>query len=243
MSQLGQDVLKNQIDNYLLEINKCSAREQAERLYAIIGIKGNYEEIKSYKRPLYLDVKAFITQYLKAFETEDYGYDIPNNEKLLKAISTLPDKEQLAMCRFANKSYEDYGYDSAFLDVRMNKLKMQMACDEHRYLLYLLRWSGSNLKTLFASYSIFILVVFIVLLPAPFEWMGILKTIPQDFVTNPLINHLINTLAIVSGGDFAPEVAPNGLIGMLLIILGKIVFYLLIGNFIVKKITDFFSFE
>lgn len=243
MSQIDQSILKTEIDNCYLNIEMRTAREQADMLYAIIGIKDNYKVFSSYKKPLYLDVKTFITEYLKAFMTEDYGYDIPNNEKLLNAINSLPYKEQIAMCRFARKSYEEYGYDTAFLDTKINDLQMRVARDEHQYLLYLLKWSGSNVKTLLISYALFVFVVYVVLLPSPFAWMGVLHVEITEFVANPIVNHLINTLAVVSGSDFAPMVFPNSLLGMLLIIFGKIMFYLLIVNFVVKKITDLFSFE
>ena len=110
MPQPNQNTFKEQIDKYYQSINDgCSARERAERLFAVIGIKQQNRNLESYHQPQYIDVKQFITQYLKSFDTEDYGYDIPNNDKLLKALQSLPLKEQLAMCRYANKLYEDYG--------------------------------------------------------------------------------------------------------------------------------------
>lgn len=243
MKQMDQNVLCCKIDEYLDKYNECSEREKAERLFAIIGIKGNNEIVHSYKSPLYLDVKSFVVHYIKAFETEDYGYDIPNNEKLLNAISFLSDNEQLAMCRFARKTYDENGYDTSFLDKRINEIKMRIALDKHNYFLFILRWSGSNLKTLLLSYLFFIAVVFIVFLPAPYNWMALFQIDLYEYVGNSFINHLLNTLAIVSGADSAPQIIPSGLVGMILLILGKILFYLLIGNFIIKKIADFFSFE
>lgn len=242
MSQLIE-IAKEQLGSYYSKLKSCSARERAEMLYAVIGIKRRYKELEKYERPLYLDVKQFITSHLDSFHTEDYGYDIPNNEKVIEAINSLPLNEQLAMCRYADKLYDGYSYDTSFLDKRINKLRMCLAWKEHRYLSFLLRLSAHNIWSLLASYLLFLIIVYLILLPAPFEWMGVLQIDLYDFGLSPFKNQVMNTLALITGGEFAPRIIPYGLRGMLLIILGNITFYLLIGNFVVKKLMDFFSFE
>lgn len=241
---IQEETFKRQLDSYYDSITEDStAREKAEKSYAIIGIKGKNAYLERYRQPLYLDVKHFITQHLNSFDTEDFGYDIPNNDKLLEAVGVLPAKEQLAMCRYASKLYENRGYETTFLDKRINCLRMTIACKEHRYLSCLLRLSAHNLWTLLGSYLLFLVVVYVVLLPAPCESMGILQIELHDFGVGPFKNQLMNVLALVTDGDYAPNITPYGLRGMSLVIFGKVLFYLLIGNFIVKKLSDFFSFE
>lgn len=241
---LNQDTIKNEIDNYYQIINNnCSPREYADSCYAIIGIKFKNRNLERYGRSLYIDVKNFITQHLKSFDTEDYGYDIPNKDKLITAINTLPIREQLVMCRYTEKLYESYYYKTDFLEKKINRLRMQIAWEEKRYGTFFLRLSAQNMWTLLASYVIFLAVVFVVLLPAPFEWMRILHVEPYDFKLNPFMNHIMNTMAMIIGDDYAPKITPYGLRGMILIIIGNILFYLLIGNFVVKKLIDLFSFD
>ena len=241
---IQEATFKNQIDSYYDSITENStAREKAEKFYAIIGIKGKNTSLERYRQTLYIDVKQFVTQHLNSFDTEDYGYDIPNNDKLLEAIGVLPEKEQLAMCRYASKLYENCGYETSFLDKRTNCLRIKIAYKEHRYLSGLLRLSAHNLWTLLGSYLLFLVVVYVVLLPAPYDWMGILQIKLHDFGLGPFKNQLMNVLALVTNGDYAPKIIPYGLRGMSLVIFGKVLFYLLIGNFVVKKLSDFFSFE
>ena len=238
------ETLKRQMDCYYDSITENStSREQAEKSYAVIGIKRKNTYLERYRQPLYLDVKHFIMNHLNSFDSEDYGYDIPNNNKVFDAIGALPAKEQLAMCRYASKLYEDCGYETSFLDKKINLLRMKIACNEHRYLSFLLRLSAYNFWTLIGSYLLFLIVVYVVLLPAPYDWMGILQIDPHDFGLGIVKNQLMNVLALVTDGDYAPKIVPCGLRGMALVILGKVLFYLLIGNFIVKKLSDFFSFE
>lgn len=236
--------LEQTIDDYYNSINEnSSAREVAERIYAVIGIKRNNSSLLRYRQPLYLDVKHFIFHHLKSFDTEDYGYDIPNNDKVLEAIDALPTREQLAICRYACKLYENCGYEISFLDKKINRLRMEIAWKENQYFSSMLRLSALNVWTLLLSYFIFFVVLYVVLLPAPFEWMGIIKVEPHDFGLNPFKNQLLNVLALMADENFSPEIVPCGLRGMMLVIFGKILFFLLIGNFIVKKLSDFFSFE
>ena len=75
---IHEATLKSQMDSYYDGItDDSSAREQAEKSYAIIGIKSKNTSLERYRQPLYLDVKQFISQHLNSFDTEDYGYDIP----------------------------------------------------------------------------------------------------------------------------------------------------------------------
>jgi hypothetical protein len=239
------EVFAKSIDDYYRKVNEenATARIKEESLYAIIGIKKKNSELARYGQPLYLDVKHFITEYLGSFETEDYGYDIPNNDKLIEAIESLPQKEQLSLCRFAKNLYEGRGYETRFLESKMDWLRMRIAWGECHIFSWLLRLSSLNVGTLLISYVFFLAVVYVILLPAPFEWMGVLDVVPHDFGTKQFMNGLLNALALATGGDYAPSVTPCGLCGMLLIIAGNVLFYLLIGNFVVKKLSDFFSFE
>ena len=71
---IQEAALKNQIDSYYDSITeKSTAREKAEKCYAIIGIKGKSTSLERYRQPLYLDVKQFVTQHLNSFEDEMTG--------------------------------------------------------------------------------------------------------------------------------------------------------------------------
>ena len=161
--------LEQTIDGYYNSINEnSSAREVAERIYAVIGIKRNNSSLLRYRQPLYLDVKRFIFHHLKSFDTEDYGYDIPNNDKVLEAIGALPTREQLSICRYACKLYENCGYETSFLDKKINRLRMEIAWKENQYFSSMLRLSALNVWTLLLSYFILFVVLYLVLLTAPF---------------------------------------------------------------------------
>jgi len=52
-------------------------------------------------------------------------------------------------------------------------------------------------------------------------------------------NYIMNTLALVVDNDnFKPQITPLNLRGMIIYLLGGIIFYVLIANFVIRKITD-----
>lgn len=243
MSQLPEFKLKDQLDIEYQKLDATKPREYADICYGIIGIKKGNQLVERYRRSLYNDVKHFLMNYLQSFETEDYGYDIPNEVKVKDAIDALPRKESLAMYRYARVLYEERGYDTAFIERRVNQLKTLIALNEKHYLKFLLQLSSYNVWTLLLSYLLFVCVVLIILLPAPFECFSILDVNLHEFAQSAPKNYLLNTLAIVSGSDYGQTVVPTGARGMLLIIVGKIFFYLLIANFILKKLEDYFTID
>ena len=51
--------------------------------------------------------------------------------------------------------------------------------------------------------------------------------------------YIMNTLALVVDNDnFKPQITPLNLRGMIIYVLGGIIFYVLIANFVIRKITD-----
>jgi hypothetical protein len=160
-----------------------------------------------------------------------------------EAIDSLPPNESLAMYRYARVLYEKHGYETVFIERKVDKLKTLIAFDERHYLKFLLLLSSYNVWTLFLSYMLFVFIVLIVLLPAPYDEFSIIDVNLHEFTQSTLKNYMLNTLAIVSGSDFGQTVVPTGIRGMLLLIIGKVIFYLLIVNFILKKLEAYFKID
>ena len=243
MSKIPENKLKEKLDVEYQKLDSQKPREYADICYGIIGIKKENSLVERYKQSLYNDVKNFLKYYIKSFETEDYGYDIPNEDKVIKAINALSRKESLAMCRYTRVIFEKHGFDTTFIESKAKQLKILIAWNEKHYTKYLLLLSSYNVWTLFMSYMFYVCIVLIILLPAPIECFSILDVNLHEFTQNSPKNYLLNTLAIVSGSDFGQTVEPTGTRGMLLLLTGKIVFYLLITNFILKKLEDYFTID
>lgn len=243
MSHLTIDKLRDSLDKAYCDLNTENVREYADTCYGIIGIKGNNASVATHKRTLYVDVKDFITHYMMQSDSEDYGYDIPNEERLVHALGYLQPNEQLSLYRYLKSQYNRRGFDASVWDKYINELELKVAWVQHKYVSVILKLSAFNIWTLLFSYLVFVFVVFLVLHDAPFECLGVLDVTLYKFSDIPHVNYFMNTLAIASGEDYGQTIVPVNAGGMLLIIIGKIVFYLLIANFVLKKLSDYFNFD
>ena len=243
MSHLTTEKLRASLDNAYSNLNTENVREYADTCYNIIGIKGKNASVASHKRTLYVDVKDFITHYMMQSDSEDYGYDIPNEERLKHALDYLHPNEQLSLYRYLKSQYNRRGFDASVWDKKINELGLKVAWEQHKYFSLILKLSAYNIGTLLFSYLLFVFVAFLFLHDAPFECMGVLDVSLHQFSEIPSVNYFMNTLAIASGEDYGQSIVPVNAGGMLLIIIGKIVFYLLIANFVLKKLSDYFNFD
>ena len=182
-------------------------------LYNIIVTKKDFNII-SYHNSLYIDIKKFIYAYIKATQSLDYGYDAINNNKIKEVVSFLTPKEQLSIYHILRTSYTNLGLET--------------------------NWIHNSLKRVeISSYFIYLLILFLVLHPAPHKCLEIYEVNLHNFSENNFANYIMNTLALVVDNDnFKPQITPLNLRGMIIYVLGGIIFYVLIANFVIRKITD-----
>ena len=208
-------------------------------LFNIIAFKKDHKDYAGFKQPLYLDVKQFLYSYIDAVGGADFGYDFLSEPKIQEAISGLSANEQVAIYRYLCHLYVQRGYDTEPVREMASSAKLQLALKERAYLRYLLLLSSRNIMSLILSYLLFVLVVFVMLLPAPIEQVHFLDTDMAVMCDSFWLNHMMNILALFCGiDDFGPRIIPVGIVGMLLYLAGIIVYFLLIANFIVRKIGD-----
>lgn len=82
----------------------------------------------------------------------------------------------------------------------------------------------------------------IVLLPAPLDSMQLFEIEYCDYSDNNVVNCIMNAFALLTGNDdISPNVKPINLLGLIVYIIGEILFYLIIGNFVYRKIEDYIT--
>ncbi len=229
--------LQNEYD----KIERYKYKKNAEILFNIIRAKNKFGK-PDYCNSLYLDVKKFILNYISAAEKQDYGYDEIKLEKIKEVCCCLKKKEQLSVLYTTRRLLYMRGYELDEILKIITNLKCSIAKEEKNYFLYIRLLLSSNIWWLLFAYLIYALVIFVVLLPAPFNFMEMYNIEFKFYNSIPLYNHVLNTMAVLTGNeDLAPTITPLGLGGMLSYCIGIILFYLLIANFVLKKIEDFIT--
>ena len=227
---------------YLDEQYRALGRYQYKRnyqiLYNIIHVKARFNI--DYKESLYIDAKKFVKAYLNAIDNEDFGYDQIQISKIIEISNYLDIKQKLYFLYCVNRLLQVKGFDTDILSKAIIETETTVAWRERRWFKSISLWISSSLIKLIIVYFIYLIIVGVILLPAPFPWMSLFDITMQDYSSNALINHCSNTLALITGNDtIAPQVIPNGIIGMIVYCIGVAVFYLVFVNFVFRKIEDY----
>lgn len=230
---------KARIQQLYDQIHGYQYKSNADILYNIIHAKSKFG-LNDFHQSLYLDIKQFVTNYMNAANKADYGYDEILLEKIIKATKCLDDKnQQKAILCSTRRKYQIQGYEIDEITSEINGIDIKIACKERKYFKAFCLFAGSNLWILLISYFCYIIGLALVLLPAPYEWMGIFTIDLKNYSSCGFANHVANTVMLICGSDdAAPTIIPNCALGVVVYVLGILLFYFFFMNFILKKIDD-----
>lgn len=230
------------IEEFYGAIKGYQYKPNAEILYNIIHAKSRFE-LQDCHQSLYLDIKQFLTNYMMAASKADYGYDDIRLDKILNVAKCLDDvKQQKAILCIARRHMLVRGYEVDDISEEINRMDIKIAYEESKWFKLFSLVLSSNLWMLLASYLCYVITLSLVLLPAPFEWMGIFSSDMITYCDIGFLNHLANTLMLLCGSDDnMPKMTPNCLAGVVVYCLGVILFYFFFVNFIFKKLEDYLT--
>ena len=234
---------KQIIESQYNQLKAYQYKANSQILYNLIQVKSQLR-LPNYKRSLYLDAKKFVEAYIKSADNQDYGYDEILISKLLSSISTLEDKQQLSILYCARRLMGMRGYDTDSLLCEIRKIERVVAWKGNWYqkIYAICLWLSARWWALIVSYVIYVIILALVLLPAPFEWMQMFEIEFRQLDSNSAINHIMNTLGLVSGNeDMTPPICPIGIRGMAVYLIGKLLFFLIIANFVYRKLEEYIT--
>lgn len=208
-------------------------------LYNLIILKNKGND----KRENYKDFKKFIDYYIEVVKLSDYGYDRLNHNKIEKILSFLNFEEQISALNYAISvsARELPEHDKNWFIDRKNKAEVQNILCKKQFRYYpkaLLLVCSYSIFRLFLIVISFLLLVFVLLLPAFDPSCAIFKITYENYSDKFVLNHLLNILSHFSDIDNDFKIVPLNWFGLTLLILGKLLFILIIVNFIYRKITD-----
>lgn len=232
-----EKILKEQYS--LLRRRNC--KQNAQILYNIAKIKSEYG-VQNFHQPLYLDIKKFLKNYIISADNEDFGYDNTIFNRIMKIVNLSSPKEKLSLLHTIRRYYLMNGYEINEVKRELNKQEIMVAKENKKYLRWTLLRVGSSLSGLLCGYLVYAVIVLIALLPAPFNFIELFHIELKNYSSYPLLNYPLNAITLLTGNcDIAPKITPINVIGVLIYSFGILLFYILIVNFLFKKIEDFIS--
>ncbi|MDR2994436.1 MAG: hypothetical protein LBV11_11565 [Bacillus cereus] len=232
---------------------------RANILYNIAYIKNRYPHLINYHQTLYLDIKLYITYYVKDIGKNDYGYDVLNIEKFY-IIRLLQPEQQLELYRFTQRSLKKANYKTEWIVkemclsekmlLRKNLKNNSCSCinDFKKYSIDFFKlmrvMSIQNLFSLLISLFIFFVLLSVILLPSPFEATELFLIEYYSFSDYYVVNHFCNVINY--SFDIIPdttEIIPLNWVSLLLFVVAKVFFFVLIMDFIIKNILKRISID
>lgn len=247
IEQLFVDMRDREIEQYIEsqygQLKRYQYKANSQILFNLIQVKAQLG-IPNYKQSLYLDVKKFTEAYIKATDNLDYGYDEILISKLLSSVSVLERSQQVSILYNVRRMMWTRGYDTDCLLYEIKKIESKIAWSGNwkQKIYAVCLWISATWWALIASYFVYVFLLGLVLLPAPLDCMQLFSIEFKPLHSDNVINHILNTLGLISGNeDISPKILPIGIMGMGYYLIGKILFYLIIANFIYRKLEEYIT--
>lgn len=228
------DVLYSKLKNETNNVTRLSI------LNDIIELKHHFPE-KSHETNVYQDFKIFITHYIQIINLERFGYDEFNFDHIKKKIDYLPLSERIKIISFLKKNLKHEGFivESDLVEKYHRKTNLQSllknASIKSIWKIFF-HASSYNLFSLLLTLLGLILISSIALLKSPFNWMAIFEVKVDHYSNFGIVNNALNILSYISGfeGQFVAKPINSG--GVIVLIVTKLLYLIIIVNFIIKEI-------
>lgn len=224
---------------------EMSPSKKVNLINNIIRIKKSVYTKNTYESQIYSDIKLWLTNYVKSLDEHDYSYDIFSKDTILKMISLVSSTKQTSLYYYLIRQLKIYSHTNdkvSWCESQIKKLEIKIlweSCNIFNIFRLIFSISSYNLLMLLITSLIYIAILNIVFLPE--EYIGIqLFTIEYEeyYKNNFILNHILNVtnyLFNFCNGSF--KIIADSILDMIILILVKIIFYLLIINFMVKEVT------
>lgn len=207
--------------------------------YNLIQIKSKFN-VENHIIPFYVDVKQLIIIYFEEAELKDFGYDEFRFTPFQNLLEKFSPEKRLPLIAFLMRKCKGNDIDVSQINKYYICSRKQNLCKEHKYIRYLLVTLANNFWTLLFCYIGYLVILAWIISPVP-DWgipMFDVKLI--DISSNNLLNYLCNAIALLfAPEEYAPTVLPTGVISLILYVFGKLLSYLIIGNYLYQKLFDY----
>lgn len=195
------------------------------------------------KQDNYKDFKKFIEHYIEVVKLSDYGYDKLNHNKIEKLLSFLNYEEQISALNYAISvsARELPEHDKDWFIQRKHKAEIAHIFKSKNFDQYLrgcMLYCGTSLNRLLLMVVGFFTLVVITLLPAVNKDYVLFNVSYENYSQSFFLNHLLNILTHLADVDNNFKVDPINWFGVLLLVLGKVLFIFIVVNFVYRKISD-----
>lgn len=222
-------------------LRKDKHKHNYQILYNLIAVKVKFQ-LCDIQQSLYLDVKQFIEWYITSADSQDYGYDEVLLVKIMDVVHHLEPKQKVSIMYLTKRMFYIRGYEVENITKIINHLEMIVALEEKRFGKAIRLWMSSSLTALLLTLLLYVIIISCAMIPAPLEFMEIFNISLKNYSDSPFLNHLMNSVAVLTGNDeISPSITPIGIKGIMVYSIGVLLYYLIIANYALKKIENYIT--
>lgn len=224
--------------------NKVLAREKMFTALTLIELKkksntGGTEE-------LYWLTKELIKYYIQCVSNRKFiGYDTISVNRLMRFVSEFENDKKLALLKFTSRELKALQYEdeSILIDSQINKYEFIVTWEKHKIkkpFKLLFHLTTMSFTSTIISLSIIPILALLLFYPFSFQVIHVFDISYNDISDNQILNHISNCFMLFTGMD-GIRVEPTGLFGTVLLLIGKVLFFVVVFNFLLEKLTTYLT--
>lgn len=228
---------------YLKDSTKSSKR--VNHLNNIIRIKKSLYFGMEYERNVYKDIKNCLTEYINSMNESSYGYDIFCKKTVIGLLKNVSHEKQIILYNFLIRllkinfhiNDEIIWCESQIKKIELNELWSSCNLFNFGKIFFLL--SSYNIYSLLVCLLLLLAFINILFLPETYTNIKLFKITYETYYNdNFILNHIVNVnnyLFNFSNGAF--KIESIDLSSLFVLVSIKLIFYIVIINFIIKEIS------
>lgn len=214
----------------------------------IVQIKIEEPHLVKLNNDLSVDFKKMIIASIELAETAPNRYDSIKASKFKEMIHSFSQIDRILYLNYMIRQLQKSSFEQEIKEFQklrtLTILNHSLRNFSFRNLIRIVIYFPLvSILTMLLTLGAFGMIYSLILLPAPFEWMGILKFKIQytEISDNNVVNHFLNSMASLVGANDGFELSPKNTLTAIIVILGKTFTLLYVAVLIKNKLDQFIN--
>lgn len=235
MDEIAQSLFEKMQDD------RISSNDKLHAINCLIQIKKRKNEKDE---DLYWLTKELIKLYILGVSEKRYaGYDNLNLNRILKFVSFFELNQEINLLKFASRTlkFNEYEEEAHQIDVILNRKELPYTWKVYgfkRPFKLLFHLTTFNFISVVLSILLIPILGILIFYPFNFRIVHLFNVSYQCFNDNIIINHISNCLMTFVGME-GIVIEPTGILGAIIILIGKTMFFVIVLNFLLDKMSKY----
>lgn len=233
---------------FALEGVGLKAEKRFNLLNEIIQLKiASDLELKSYKQTVYLDIKHFLQTYIQCLLDRDSNYDVINFDAVTEKLDILDTDERINILKFferaLKKEYLTSDAKKCYFLRRPFELQLCWESKQKKHKLrYLMLYATKNIVTILIAFLILIFLYSLLTLPStlPYHFFYV---VDYPFTGVDFLDHFLSVLCSLLELHPDTKIEPINIPGVIILLVVKLVFILILGEYLLAELHKRTNFD